>query len=58
MNSVRLLTRGNTACKAAVMLQNTSLMIVSQCVCVSFLNAIIQVSILLFMFVFIPKQAA
>lgn len=58
VNSVRLLTRGNAAGKAVVLLQNSLLMIVSQCACVSSLNSTIHVSILLFMFVcsFVNKQ--
>lgn len=58
VNSVRLLTRGNTACKAVVLLQNSLPMIVSQCILVSSLNGTIHVSILPFMFVhsFLNKQ--
>lgn len=58
MNSVRLVTRGNTACKAEVLSEHGLPMIVSQRACVSSLNSTIHVSILLFMFVcsFVNKQ--
>lgn len=57
MNSVRLLTGGNTACKAAGLLQNSSPMIVSPCVCVSSLNHP-RLNPAFHVCVFIPQQAA
>ena len=44
VNSVRLLTGGNAACIAVVLLQNSLLVIVSQCIYVSALNGSIHIS--------------